>query len=147
MPTKPLVTKPDQKPQSYCVTCTPLGKQCLTTYPMPLNPNWSYSEEEEKDLKVPNEAEEEIEDWEGYIQRQKEIKELELKNNNITIPQSSPKSQSTSTSDTDDTVVHTLQLTDTLITLGNREQTEDNLDNEFEESEDFNSKDSIDNIV
>ena len=30
--------------------------------PIPLNPYWSDSEEEEKDLKVPNEAEEEIED-------------------------------------------------------------------------------------
>ena len=53
--TKPLVTLSDQKSPSYCATCTSLGKQCLTTYPMPFNPNWSDSEEE-KDLKVPNEA-------------------------------------------------------------------------------------------
>ena len=43
MPTKPSVTISDQKSLNYCVTCTPLGKQCPTTYPMPLNPNWSDS--------------------------------------------------------------------------------------------------------
>ena len=55
------------------------------------------------------------EDWDGDIQRQKELKELELKNSNVTIPQSNPKSQSISTSDTDDTIVHTSWLTDTLV--------------------------------
>ena len=37
--------------------------------------------------RVPNKVEEEIEDWDGDMQKQKELKELELKNNNITIPQ------------------------------------------------------------
>ena len=144
MPTKSLVATSDQKFPSYCATCTPLGKQCPTTYPIPLNPTWSNSEEE-KDLKVPNEAEKEIADWDGDIQMQKKQKQLEL-NNNVTIPQSSPKSQSISTSDTDEMVVHTPQLTDTLVTSGNREQ-KDNLENEYEDSKDFNSEDTIDNIV
>ena len=58
---------------------------------MPLKCSWSDSEEE-KGLKVPNKAEEEIEDWGGDIQKQMELKELEPKNSNITILQSSQKS-------------------------------------------------------
>ena len=100
-PTKPPVAISSQKTPGYCVTCTPLGKQCHRTYPMPLHSNWLDSKEEEKDPK-----EEEIENWNGDIKRQKELKELQLKNNNVTIPQSCPKSQSTSTSDIDKTVVH-----------------------------------------
>ena len=50
---------------------------------------------------------------------------------------------STSTSDTNDSEV----LTDTLVTLGNREQKEDNQEDDSEGSEDFNSEDTLDNIV
>ena len=42
---------------------------------MPLNANWSDSEGEE-------------EEWNGDQQKEKELKELKLKNNNITDPQS-----------------------------------------------------------
>ena len=94
----PLVTIPSQtqKMPSYCVTCTPLGKQCPTNYPMPLNPNWSDLEGEQ-------------EDWNGDKQKEKE---LELQNNNIT-DSPSPQYQSTSTTDTDKTVAP--QLTNTLV--------------------------------
>ena len=116
---------------------------------MLLNPNKSDSEEEEeeeeeeegKDINMPNAVEEEIEDWYGDIQRQKELKELELKNNKITIPQSSPKSQSISTSDMDEKVVHSPELT------GNGEQKEDSSEDESEDSKNFNSEDTIANIV
>ena len=66
MQSKSLVTISNQISPSYCATCTPLRKQCPTTYPMPIN--WSESNEEEKDLKVPDEAEEII-DWDGDIQK------------------------------------------------------------------------------
>ena len=85
---------------------------------MPLNPNLSNSEEEEKDPKVPKEAKEGIENWNGDIQRQKELKEIELKNKNVTIPLWSPKSQSTSTTDIEETVVQTPQPTDRLVPSG-----------------------------
>ena len=49
-----------------------LGKQCLTNYSTPLNPNWSDSEGEE--------------DWNDDKQKQKELKKLELKNDNIPDP-------------------------------------------------------------
>ena len=114
---------------------------------MPFNSNWSDPKEEEKDLKVSNEVEEEIEDWNGNIQRQKELEEIELKNNSITIPQSRPKSQSTSTSDTDEMVVHTSQLTDILVVSGNGEQKGGNLEDKSEDSEDFDLEDTIHNIV
>ena len=58
---------------------------------MPLNTNWSDSEGEE-------------EDWNGDKQKQKELKQLELKNNNITEPQS-PHYQSMSTTNTAETVL------------------------------------------
>ena len=93
---------------------------------MSLKPNWSNSkeEEEEEDYKGQNKSEEEIEDLDGNIEKQEELKKHELKNNNITIPQPNPKSQSISTSDTDmdETVVHTPQLTYTLVASGNGEQ-------------------------
>ena len=75
-PTQPLVTMPNQTQKSpgYCLTCTPVRKQCPTEYPMPLKPDWTDSEEEEKDLKEQNEAEEEIEDWDGDLQKQKKPK-------------------------------------------------------------------------
>ena len=57
----------------YCVTCMPLGKQCPTNYLMPFNPNWSDSEREG-------------EEWNGDKQKEKELKELELKTSNIIDP-------------------------------------------------------------
>ena len=104
------------------------------------------SEEEDKNLKMPNKAEEEIEDWDGHIKEQKEPKVLELKNNNVTIPQSSPKFQFTSTTDMDDIVEHTPQMTHTLVPLGNEEQKEDHLEDASAHSEDYDSENTIDNI-
>ena len=50
-------------------------------YPMPLKSDWLDSEEEEKDTNEQN-IEEEIEDWEGNLQKQKDLKEQELNCNN-----------------------------------------------------------------
>ena len=36
-----------QKMSGYCVTCTLLGKQFPTNFPISFNPNWSNSEEQE----------------------------------------------------------------------------------------------------
>ena len=79
---------------------------------MPLNANWSDSEGEE-------------EEWNGDQQKEKELKELKLKNNNITAPQS-PQYQSTSTTNTDETLLAP-QLTNTLAPLKMKEQKEDNM--------------------
>ena len=54
-----------------------------------------------------------MEDWEGTIQKQKEEKELELKEINMKIPKSDSKTLSPL--ETGDTKVHTPQLTDTLV--------------------------------
>ena len=54
----PLVTI-SSKTQHYCATCTPLIKQCPTTYPTLLNPNWSNLEGQD-------------EDWNGDRQKEKE---------------------------------------------------------------------------
>ena len=53
---------------------------------MPLKSEWSESEDQEIDIKKQNEVEEEVEDWNGDLQRQKELKEQELKNNKINPP-------------------------------------------------------------
>ena len=75
------------------------------------------------------------------------LKEQELKNNNK-IPQLSPKSTSTFTLDTNDTEILTPQLTDTLVTSGNREQKEDNFEDNSDNSKDFkDSENTLDNIV
>ena len=55
------------------------------------------------------------------------MKELELKNNTITDPQI-PRSQSTSTTNTDETVLAP-QLTNTLVPSKKDEQKEDNTEN------------------
>ena len=54
----------------YCVICTPVGKQCLTNYTMSLNPSWYNLQEEDSN---------------GAKQKPKE---LQLKINNVTEPQS-----------------------------------------------------------
>ena len=97
-------TQPDSKESNYYATCTPLGKQCSTTYP--LNPNWS-------DLKGE-------EDLNGDKQK---VKELELKNNNITECQRS-QYQSISTTNTDKTVL-VPKLTDFLVPSMKEEQEEE----------------------
>ena len=61
---------------------------------MPLKSDWSDPSEEEKDFMKQNEAQEEIQDWDSNIQKQKELKEQILKNNNIKTSLSSPKSMS-----------------------------------------------------
>ena len=47
----------------------------------------------------------------------------------------------------DETVVHYPQVTDTVVTSGNVEQKEDNSEDKFDDSKDFNLEDTIDNKV
>ena len=44
-------------------------------YHMSLKSDWLDSDEEEKDSNVKNKLEEEVEDWDGNLQKQKELKE------------------------------------------------------------------------
>ena len=83
------------------------------------------------------------EDWNGDKQKQKEVKELEFKNNNITDPQN-PNSQSTSTTDTGETVLAP-QLTDTLVPSKKKDNVENNSGDDPETDFDLDSK--INNIV
>ena len=78
--------------------------------------------------------------------RNKKWKELEVKNNNITDPQS-PKCQSTSSNDTDEAVLAP-QPTNTLVP-SEKELKEDNMENNSrDDSEtDIYSDDTMDNIV
>ena len=89
--------------------------------------------------------EEEEEDWNGDKQKEKELKELKLKNNNIT---GLPQYQSTSTTDTAETVLAP-QLTDTLMPSKTEEQKEDNMQNSSgDDSEtDVNLDNTLNNIV
>ena len=87
-----------------------LGKLCPTTYPMPLHPNWSDWEGEE-------------EYWNGDREKEKELTELELKNNNIIEPQS-PQYQSISTTDTDYTIL-VPKLTNTQVPTTEEKQKEE----------------------
>ena len=123
-----------QKMPGYCATCTPLGKQCPTNYPMTPNPNWSNSEGKEGD-------------WNSDKQKQKELKKLQFKNNNITDIQS-PKSQSTFTTDTNETVIAP-QFTNTLVPSKKEKQKDDNSQNNFgdDSKTDFDFNSTIDNIV
>ena len=116
-PTQLMVTvskQPQQFP-NFCGLCTPAGRQCLNNYLLPIHPEWSDdSEEEEKDLNKQNrEEKQEIEDWDSTMQKQKEERELELKQNNMKIPKSCPETMSPL--ETEDTKVHTPQLTDSLV--------------------------------
>ena len=58
----------------FCALSTPVGGQCPNNYLLPIHPEWSDLEEEEKDLNK-QEGEEKQEDWDGTIQNQKEEKE------------------------------------------------------------------------
>ena len=62
------------------------------------------------------------ENWNGDIQKEKELKEQELKNNNLIEPQS-PQYQSTSTTDTDDTILAP-ELTNILLPTTEEKQKE-----------------------
>ena len=107
--------QPQQFPK-YCALCTPTGRQCLNNYLLPIHPEWSNSEEEEKDLnkQIREEDEkQEMEDWDSIMQKQKEEKGLELKHINMKIPKSGPETMSPL--ETEDTKVHTPQLTNTLV--------------------------------
>ena len=86
-------------------------------------------------------------EWNGDKQKQKELKELELKNNNTTDPHS-PKSQSMSTTNSDETVLAP-QLTYTLMSLMKEEQKVDNIENNFGDNSetDFDLDSTIDNMV
>ena len=55
------------------MTCMPLGKQCLTEYHMAFKSDWSGSEGE-NDIIEHNGVEEEIEYWDGNLQKQHELK-------------------------------------------------------------------------
>ena len=70
-PTQPSATMSDQtqKFPEYCAICTPTRKQCPKQYPMPLKSNWSDLEEEENDTN--KKKEEEIEDWDGNLQKKR----------------------------------------------------------------------------
>ena len=64
-PTKPVVTtsgQPQQFPK-FCALCTLPGRQCLNNYLLPIHPEWSDSEEEEKDLTMQDREEEENKRW------------------------------------------------------------------------------------
>ena len=113
-----------------------------------MHPGWSDSEEEEKDLNKQNregEEKQEIEDQDGVLQNQKELKLI-----NIKIPESDPKTMSPL--ETEDTTVCTPQLTDTLVgktrEIPEKEEQKGNLhDSDNAESFEDDSDDTIDNIV
>ena len=46
-----------QQVPNFFVLCTPIGKQCPDNYLLPIHPEWSDSEEEEKDLNRQEEKE------------------------------------------------------------------------------------------
>ena len=87
---------------------------------MSLNPDLS-DPEKETDFKKQNEAEDEREDCDGNMQKQKELEKQELKNDNIESSLLNPNSMPQSISDTDDTETFTPQLTVTLVTQGMEE--------------------------
>ena len=70
LPTQPVVTMSGQTLQvpQFCALCTLIGRQCPNNNLMPIHPEWSDPEEEEKDL---NKQEE---DWDGMIQKQRKKK-------------------------------------------------------------------------
>ena len=114
-PTQPVVTttgQPQQFPK-FCALCTNLGRQYPNNYLLPIHPEWSDPQEEEKYFSKQEEGEQkqEEEDWVGTIQKQKEEKGWELKQSNEKIPKSDP--ETISPSETKDTDMHTPQLTDT----------------------------------
>ena len=78
-----------------------------------LKSDWSDLEGEEKDTNEQS-KEEEKEDWDGDLQKQKELDEQELTNNHIRTHQSSPESTTLSTS-ASDTEMCTPQLSKTLV--------------------------------
>ena len=82
-PTQPLVNASGQPQQlhKFYALCANLGRQCLNNYLLSIHPEWSDSEEEEKDLIKQGRKEEkqEREDWHRTKQKQKEEKQLKLK--------------------------------------------------------------------
>ena len=123
-------------------TCTPLGKQCPKTYPMPLNPNWSDSEGEE-------------EDWDGNIQKEKDQKEKEQEEHKLKVNNYFPpnlKYMPNTLSDTDDTL--TPECTDTLVPTSEERQKEKQREkedakgnSEIDSKTDYSLVDTIDNIM
>ena len=74
---QPHLDSPNRVPK-FCALCTSIGRQCPNNYLLPIHPEWSNSEEEEKDLNRQDKEERETqqeEDWDGTIQKQKEEKE------------------------------------------------------------------------
>ena len=99
------ISNQPQKSSDYCAICTPARRQCLKNYPLLLKSEWSDSKEEEEEKNFDRKkGEEEIEDWDGDIQREQE---LQNNNNNSQI---TPDSTSFPDSKT-----LTLQLMSTLV--------------------------------
>ena len=77
-PTLPVVTasgQPQQVPK-FCALCTPIGRQCPNNYLLPIHPEWSDPEEEEKDPNKQEDKEKQAEeDGDSTIQKQKAEKE------------------------------------------------------------------------
>ena len=124
-----------QQRSTYCVTCTPLGKQCPMTYHMPLNRHLS-------------DLEEENEDFNCNRQKEKELKEQELENKNLIEPQM-PQYQSMFTTDTDDTILAP-EYTDTLVPTTEEKQEEEQTeegDTENNSKADYSLDNILDDIV
>ena len=89
---------PSQKLPKYCDICTLTGKLCPTEYPIPIKEDWSDNSEGETETQEQNKSNEnfsDIEDWDGDLERWKNLEVQGLKNNDNQSPQSSPKSTST----------------------------------------------------
>ena len=137
-----MISSQTQQRSNYCATCTPLGRQCPTTYPMSLNPNWSDSEGEEIDRDGDKQKEKE--------EKEKEQKELKPKDKNYFPP--SPKYMPNSPSDTDD--ILTPELTNTLVLISEERQKEEQRKEKdtkdytkINSKTDYNLDDTIDNIM
>ena len=74
VPTQLMVTvagQPQKFPK-FCALCTPIGRQNLNNYLLPVHPEWSNPEEDEKDHnKQQQEEKQEEEDWDNTIQKAK----------------------------------------------------------------------------
>ena len=88
--------KPQQFPK-FCALCTPAGRKYPNNYLLPIHLEWSDWEEEEKDFSKQEKEEKEKQergDWDGTIQKQKEGKEIKLKQINMKIPKLGPETMS-----------------------------------------------------
>ena len=133
-----------QLPKLYAL-CTTIGRQCPNNYLLPIHPEWSDPEEEEKDL---NEQEEkENKKKFGMVQ----LKNRRKKKNSNKVRRNFSKSdpEAMFPLETEDVEVHTPQLTDTLIgkALEQEEQKNNLCDSDNSEFFVDNSDDTLDKIV